>query len=130
MILAVAGLLGAGLIGAGSGSVADTRPRDHLGSGHAVATKGETTFEPNSNIHSTLRFGTDRIVVASGDRVRWVDRDADPDPHTVTIVQPSEVAEEYIIPSVFDRRVVETVADGVGEAAGRTGVARRRRRSA
>ena len=93
VILAVAGLLGASLIGAGSGSVADTRPRDHLGSGHAVATKGETTFEPNSNIHSTLRFGTDRIVVASGDRVRWVDRDADPDPHTVTIVQPSEVPE-------------------------------------
>jgi malate dehydrogenase (oxaloacetate-decarboxylating) len=46
-----------------------------------------------------------------------------------SIVRPSEVAEEYIIPSVFDRRVVEAVADGVAEAAGRTGVARRRRRS-
>jgi malate dehydrogenase (oxaloacetate-decarboxylating) len=46
-----------------------------------------------------------------------------------SIVRPSEVAEEYIIPSVFDRRVVEAVADGVAEAAGRTGMARRRRRS-
>jgi plastocyanin len=58
-----------------------------------VATKGSTTFEPNSNIHSTLRFGSDRIVVASGDRVRWVHRDDDVDPHTITIVKASEVPE-------------------------------------
>jgi malate dehydrogenase (oxaloacetate-decarboxylating) len=45
-----------------------------------------------------------------------------------SIVRPGELAEEYIIPSVFDRRVVEAVADGVAEAAVRTGVARRRRR--
>jgi malate dehydrogenase (oxaloacetate-decarboxylating) len=45
-----------------------------------------------------------------------------------SIIRPSELAEEYIIPSVFDRRVVEAVADGVAAAAARTGVARRRRR--
>ena len=39
----------------------------------------------------------------------------------------SELPEDYIIPSVFDRRVVEAVADGVAEAAARTGVARRKR---
>ena len=33
-----------------------------------------------------------------------------------------------VIPSVFDRRVVEAVADGVAQAAARTGVARRGRR--
>jgi malate dehydrogenase (oxaloacetate-decarboxylating) len=45
-----------------------------------------------------------------------------------SIVRPGELAEEYIVPSVFDRRVVEAVADGVAAAAVRTGVARRRRR--
>jgi malate dehydrogenase (oxaloacetate-decarboxylating) len=46
-----------------------------------------------------------------------------------SIVRASELSEEYIIPSVFDRRVVEAVADGVAEAAFRTGAARRRRRA-
>jgi malate dehydrogenase (oxaloacetate-decarboxylating) len=46
------------------------------------------------------------------------------------IIRPSEITEDYVIPSVFDRRVVEAVAAGVAEAAGRTGVARRRRRRA
>ena len=45
-----------------------------------------------------------------------------------SIIRPSELTEEYVIPSVFDRRVVEAVADGVARAAARTGVARRRRR--
>jgi malate dehydrogenase (oxaloacetate-decarboxylating) len=45
-----------------------------------------------------------------------------------SIIRPSELSEEYVIPSVFDRRVVEAVADGVAQAAVRTGVARRRRR--
>jgi malate dehydrogenase (oxaloacetate-decarboxylating) len=38
-----------------------------------------------------------------------------------------ELAAEYIVPSVFDRRVAETVARDVEEAAYRTGVARRAR---
>lgn len=91
--IAVGGLVVASLVGAGSGSLAGTRERDHVGAGHAVATQGATTFEPNSNITSTLRFGTGRIVVASGDQVRWVHRDADPDPHTITVVRASEVPE-------------------------------------
>jgi malate dehydrogenase (oxaloacetate-decarboxylating) len=45
-----------------------------------------------------------------------------------SIIRPGEVTEDYVVPSVFDRRVVEAVANGVAEAAGRTGVARRRRR--
>jgi len=46
-----------------------------------------------------------------------------------SIIRPSELSEEYIIPSVFDKRVVEAVADGVATAAVETGVARRRRRA-
>jgi malate dehydrogenase (oxaloacetate-decarboxylating) len=45
-----------------------------------------------------------------------------------SIIPASELGEEYIIPSVFDKRVVEAVADGVATAAVQTGVARRRRR--
>jgi len=41
------------------------------------------------------------------------------------IIQDSELHPEYIVPSVFDRRVAEAVARDVEEAAYRTGVARR-----
>jgi malate dehydrogenase (oxaloacetate-decarboxylating) len=44
------------------------------------------------------------------------------------IVSPAELTEEYITPSVFDRRVAEAVADAVAEAAEKTGVARRKRK--
>ncbi len=45
-----------------------------------------------------------------------------------SIITPGELGEEYIIPSVFDKRVVEAVADGVASAAAQTGAGRRRRR--
>src|SRR5438874_4310857 len=46
------------------------------------------------------------------------------------IVSKAELSEEYITPSMFDSRVVPAVAAAVGDAAIRTGVARRRRRGA
>jgi malate dehydrogenase (oxaloacetate-decarboxylating) len=46
-----------------------------------------------------------------------------------SIVSAGELSEEYIIPSVFDKRVVEAVAQGVARAAAHTGVARRRRKT-
>ncbi|MGH7278523.1 MAG: NAD-dependent malic enzyme, partial [Candidatus Rokuibacteriota bacterium] len=46
------------------------------------------------------------------------------------LVTKGELSEEYITPSMFDRRVVEAVATAVGEAAIKTGVARRRPRPA
>src|SRR5438094_5925176 len=42
------------------------------------------------------------------------------------LVAKRELSEEYITPSMFDRRVVEAVANAVGDAAIKTGVARRR----
>ncbi|HEY3065669.1 MAG TPA: malic enzyme-like NAD(P)-binding protein [Methylomirabilota bacterium] len=42
------------------------------------------------------------------------------------LVTKAELSEEYITPSMFDRRVVEAVATAVAEAATKTGVARRR----
>ncbi|MFC0274386.1 NADP-dependent malic enzyme [Metabacillus herbersteinensis] len=41
------------------------------------------------------------------------------------LVDPEELTNEYIIPNVFDSRVVEAVADAVAQAAMDTGVARR-----
>src|SRR6185312_256324 len=40
------------------------------------------------------------------------------------VIPESELSEEYIVPSVFDRRVVEAVAAAVAGEAQRTGVAR------
>ncbi|HKA05428.1 MAG TPA: malic enzyme-like NAD(P)-binding protein, partial [Acidimicrobiales bacterium] len=46
------------------------------------------------------------------------------------LVSDAELSEEYITPSMFDRRVVDAVAAAVADAATRTGVARRRRGAA
>jgi malate dehydrogenase (oxaloacetate-decarboxylating) len=46
------------------------------------------------------------------------------------VIPASELHAEYIIPSVFNRRVAEAVATGVAEAAVATGVARRQARRA
>jgi len=43
------------------------------------------------------------------------------------IIQPGELSEEYVIPSVFNRDVADSVSDAVAQAAVDTGVARRRR---
>ena len=43
------------------------------------------------------------------------------------IVSKNELSEEYIIPSMFDRRVAEAVATAVADAAVKTGLARRKR---
>jgi malate dehydrogenase (oxaloacetate-decarboxylating) len=46
------------------------------------------------------------------------------------LVAKGELSEEYITPSMFDRRVVEAVSTAVADAAIKTGVARRKRRAA
>ena len=40
-------------------------------------------------------------------------------------VDKEELHEDYIIPSIFDRKVVASVADAVAEAARKTGLARK-----
>ena len=44
------------------------------------------------------------------------------------IISPDELCSDYIIPSVFDRRVAKAVANAVADAACETGVARRRKK--
>jgi len=41
------------------------------------------------------------------------------------LVLPSQLSDEYIVPSIFDKRVVEAVAKAVEKAAYQTGVARK-----
>jgi malate dehydrogenase (oxaloacetate-decarboxylating) len=45
------------------------------------------------------------------------------------IITERELLPEYIVPSVFDKRVADAVARDVEDAAYRTGVARRKRSS-
>jgi plastocyanin len=85
----VAGTVGMGLALAGGPS-----PSNHIGAGHSVSTKGVTTVEPNAIISSTLRFSPERIVVESGEQVRWQWRDEDGDPHTVTLVERSDLPKD------------------------------------
>ena len=47
-----------------------------------------------------------------------------------SVVKPRELGAEYVIPSVFDRRVAPAVAKAVARAARESGVARRRRSAA
>lgn len=44
-----------------------------------------------------------------------------------SIVEEKELSEDYIVPSIFDRKVVTTVASAVSDAAYRSGVARKER---
>jgi malate dehydrogenase (oxaloacetate-decarboxylating) len=46
------------------------------------------------------------------------------------VIPPDELHPDYVIPSVFNRKVAETVADGVANAAVASGVARRTRGAA
>lgn len=45
-----------------------------------------------------------------------------------SVIKPSELHEDYIVPSVFDRRVVDAVAEAVEREARRAGIAHRRSR--
>ena len=42
------------------------------------------------------------------------------------IISPSELCSDYVIPSVFDRRVADAVAQAVAKAAHATGVSKRK----
>jgi hypothetical protein len=51
---------------------------DAMASGNVVRVKGDEAFEPNALIYSTFRFSPERIVVASGERVRFEEDAASP----------------------------------------------------
>lgn len=50
-----------------------------------VRTEGGLDFAPNEFVRDTVRWVPGHIVVRRGERVRWIDSDESPDPHTITI---------------------------------------------
>ena len=54
--------------------------------GNTIRTIGRNSFIRNALIQSTLRFSPDRITVASGGTIRFVDRDRPKEPHTLSII--------------------------------------------
>lgn len=56
-----------------------------------VRTMGQNKLVPNVMIQSTLHFTPGKIAVASGDAVTWQHNDQTTEPHTVTIVDESDL---------------------------------------
>ena len=65
-----------------------------MASGTVVHVKGTQAFEPNALIYSTFRFSPERIVVSSGDRMRFEEDASFAEPHTVTVVEPTDVPKD------------------------------------
>jgi plastocyanin len=61
-----------------------------------VRTEGDNKLVPNSMVQSTLRFTPGTIRVDSGDEVTWLHDDRTTEPHTITIVNESD------LPNVFE----------------------------
>jgi plastocyanin len=81
----------ASTLGVGAALAGGASPSDPIGGGASVSTFGDTTFEPNALVQSTLHFSPYKTVADHGQQVRWVHRDGDQDPHTVTIVRRSDL---------------------------------------
>lgn len=60
-------------------------------SDQTVRTNGDNKLVPNAMIQSTLRFMPGKISVASGDAVTWQHDDRTTEPHTVTVVDESDL---------------------------------------
>ena len=71
-----------------------------------VQIQGSNSFVPNNRIESTFHFTPGTISVHSGGTAVWVD--ATSDPHTITIVQPSQVPSNEN--QVFNCRVCQSQA--------------------
>jgi malate dehydrogenase (oxaloacetate-decarboxylating) len=61
----------------------------------------------------SARKATHEMVIAAGEAI-------------ASVIEPGELAEDYIVPSVFDKRVAPAVAKAVCKVAEESGVARRR----
>jgi hypothetical protein len=81
------------------GSVAGGAPERRSHQPKVVRLLGRETFEPNALVTSTFRFSPERSFPHTGERVRWVDQDQVPDPHTITLVRrrqlPTSLAEAF-----------------------------------
>jgi plastocyanin len=68
-----------------------------------VRTQGDESFQPNAFIMSTLKFSPGHATTSTGSTMTWVHADQTPDPHTVSIVQASDLPRD--IEDVFECEV-------------------------
>jgi plastocyanin len=93
--MAVAATSAVVLFGGGAGATSTT-----------VSIVGSDKFVPNGEIASTFHFSPGTITVHSGSAAQWVN--ATSDPHTITIVKPSQVP--ATANQVFNCRVCQSQA--------------------
>ncbi len=77
------------------------------GSDRTVRTEGTEMFVPNAKVMATLRFSPGHLVVNSGDTLTFTHSDKTPEPHTLSIVDESDVPTE--IDEVFNCGAPDTV---------------------
>lgn len=85
------------------GSVASAAPG-------VIKTGGGEIFVPNALIQSTLKFIPGPAKVASGGTLTWVDADQTEEPHTISIVDQSDLAGD--VEEVFECPVCEEIFEG------------------
>ncbi|HJR97637.1 MAG TPA: hypothetical protein VJ979_07000 [Actinomycetota bacterium] len=87
-------LAGVATIGSAAGGTPDRTHQPKV-----VRLLGQETFEANALVTSTFRFSPERSFPHTGERVRWIDQDKVPDPHTITVVRrrqlPTTLAEAF-----------------------------------
>ncbi len=88
------------------------------GSDRTVRSEGTEMFVPNAKIMATLRFSPGHLVVNSGDTITFTHADKTEDPHTLSIVDESDVPTD--IDQVFNCGAPGTVCDEVFQLFGAT----------
>ena len=68
-----------------------------------VRTQGDESFQPNALIMSTLKFSPGHATTSTGSTMTWTHADQTEDPHTVSIVETSDLPDE--IEEVFECEV-------------------------
>jgi len=65
------------------------------GESMTVSTRGDNIVHPNTMISSNLRFSPGPVTVASGGTVTWVHADDTEEPHTVSVVEQSDLGDTF-----------------------------------
>lgn len=66
------------------------------GESKTVRTRGDETVKPNALISSNLRFSPGTVTVVSGGTVTWQHADETEAPHTVTVVEQSDLPDTFL----------------------------------
>jgi plastocyanin len=87
---------------------------DASAGGRTITSRGDDSFVPNSKIMATLKFSPGDINITSGETLTFTHGDKTQDPHTLSIVDASEVP--ATIDDVFNCGSPGTVCDDIFSA--------------